>query len=430
MTTTLIAIGFGLLFFLCILASIGLHEVGHMLPAKRFGVRVPKYFVGFGPTLWSTTRGETEYGLKWIPLGGYVRLLGMYPPGKGGRKVTRLGEFADAARAAEWSEITPTDVENERLLYQKKTWQKLVIMAGGPMMNVLIAFFVFWAVIGIHGYSQAQPTVARVQECVIRENATSTACTPDAQPSPARLAGLAAGDEIVSFNGVAIASYDQLVDLIRANLDGPASVVVRRGGATLTLPTVNTVIDGVPDKLDPSRRIPAGWFGVSPTVALVHGGPDEVVRQLWTLSAQSMVALAQFPVKVWSVVADMVTGKPRDIYGPMSIVGATVAAGEIAANDQLSWGDRAAILGSLLGSLNLFLALFNFLPLPPLDGGHIAGALWEGARRRWAALRGRPDPGPVDTARLLPVAYTVAAFLIVSGVALIIADLFSPIRLF
>ena len=122
---TLIVIGFAIAFFALIMVSVGLHEIGHMVPAKLFGVRVPKYFVGFGPTIWSTTRGETEYGVKWFPLGGYVRLLGMYPPpaeGKPARR-TRLAEFADSARAAEWEEITPTDVADNRLFYQKKTWQ-------------------------------------------------------------------------------------------------------------------------------------------------------------------------------------------------------------------------------------------------------------------------------------------------------------------
>ncbi len=425
----LLSIVFGLLFFLCLLASIALHEVGHMVPAKVFGVRVPKFFVGFGPTAWSTTRGETEYGLKWIPLGGFVRLLGMYPPSKSGRR-SRLADFADSARDAEWSEITPADVENDRLLYQKKTWQKVVVMLGGPLMNVIIAFFLFWAVLGIHGYAQAQPVVARVQECVIREDRPQATCTAADQPSPAALAGLRAGDRIVEFNGVTITNYDQLVDLIRANLDRPATVVVERSGARVTLATVNTVIDGVPDKLDPSRRIPAGWFGVAPTITTAYAGPDEVVRQMGTMTAQSAVALVQFPVKVYNVVADMVTGKPRDIYGPMSIVGATRAAGEIAANETIPWGDRLALFGSLLAAVNLFLAVFNLVPLPPLDGGHIAGALYEGARRQLARLFGRPDPGHVDTAKLLPVAYAVAAFLIISGVALIIADLFSPIRIF
>lgn len=427
---TLVTIFFALVFFGCIVLSIALHEIGHMMPAKRFGVRVPQYFVGFGPTIWSKVRGETEYGFKWIPLGGFVRLLGMYPPappriGAG----SRLTRFADGARAYEWETITPDDVANERLFYQKKTWQKLIVMAGGPMMNVLIAFAIFWAILGLHGSWQAQPVVEQVQQCIVRENqpADTPCATPD---TPAVRAGIRPGDRVVEFNGVPIKDYPQLQGLIRANLDGEARVIVVRNGQRVALPTVHTVISGVQDQLDPSKRIAAGWFGITPTALLVTGGPVEVVQQMWTMTAQSVVAIAQFPAKVYNVVADLVQGKPRDIYGPLSIVGASRAAGEVVASDAITVNDKLVLFGSLLGAVNLFLALFNFVPLPPLDGGHIAGALWEAARRGWARLLRRPDPGHFDTAQLLPVAYGVMVFLILSGGALIVADIISPIQLF
>ncbi|MFT3861596.1 M50 family metallopeptidase [Micropruina sp.] len=426
----LVTVIFAVLFFGFILLSIALHEIGHMLPAKLFGVRVPQYFVGFGPTLWSTRRGETEYGVKWIPLGGFVRLLGMYPPAQPrGGPGNRLTRFADGARAYEWHEITPDDVANQRLFYQKKTWQKLIVMAGGPMMNVLIAFAIFWAILGLHGSWQAQTTVAAVQQCIVRENqAPDTSCaTPD---TPAAKSGIQPGDTVVAFNGVPITDYAQLQGLIRANLDGPAQLVVDRGGQRVELTEVHTVISGVSDNLDPGKRIAAGWFGITPTTALVRGGPVETVQQMWTMTAQSVVAIAQFPVKVYNVVADLVQGKPRDIYGPLSIVGASRAAGEVAASDAITVPDKLVLFGSLLGAVNLFLAVFNFVPLPPLDGGHIAGALWEAARSGWAKLFRHPDPGHFDTAKLLPVAYAVMGFLILSGGALIVADIVSPMQLF
>ncbi|MCW3157244.1 M50 family metallopeptidase [Micropruina sonneratiae] len=425
---TVVTIVFAIVFFGCIMVSIALHEIGHMVPAKAFGVRVPQYFVGFGPTIWSTVRGETEYGVKWIPLGGFVRLLGMYPPARAGRAGNRLTRFADAAREYEWSEITPTDVSGNRLFYQKRTWQKLVVMAGGPAMNVLIAFVLFWSIIGLHGTWVPQPVVAEVQPCIIRENQPTTQCfVPD---TPAAKSGIRAGDRIVEFNGVAITDYGQLVDLIRANLDGPARLVVERDGVRVPLTEVDTVVSGVQDELDPSVRIPAGWFGITPTSELVKGGPVEVVQQMWTMTEQSVVAIAKFPVKVYNVLADLVQGKPRDIYGPLSIVGASRAAGEVVASDDLQVTDKLVLFGSLLGAINLFLALFNFVPLPPLDGGHIAGALWEAIRRGWAKLFRRPDPGHFDTAMLLPVAYAVGGFLILSGVVLIVADVVSPMQLF
>ncbi|MBN9103377.1 MAG: site-2 protease family protein [Propionibacteriaceae bacterium] len=427
---TLVVIGFAIAFFALIMVSVALHELGHMVPAKLFGVRVPQYFVGFGPTIASWVRGETEYGIKGFPLGGYVRLLGMYPPRQDGKyRRTRLAEFADTARQSEWIEITEDDVANRRLFYQKKTWQKLVVMAGGPAMNVLIAFCLLLGVTAGYGVYRAQTTVAYVQQCVITD-ASRTDCTASDPPTPAAQAGLKAGDRVVSFNGTPVDTYAELSGLIRANLAGEATLVVERDGRELTLPTVHTVVNQVASTLDPSATVSAGWLGISPQQVLTKGGPADVLSDMWTMSVQSLVALSQFPVKVWNVVVGMVTGQARDLNSPISIVGASQVAGEIVANGELPVAQKVATFASLLASVNLFLALFNFIPLPPLDGGHIAGALWEWLRRRAAKLFRRPDPGFFDTARLLPVAYGVGAFLLLSGVMLILADIVSPVKLF
>ncbi len=415
---------FALIFFALLMASVALHEIGHLLPAKAFGVAVPKYFVGFGKTLWSTRRGETEYGIKLFPLGGFVQLLGMYPPEDPSRKQTWLQRVADDARAVEWESITPA--HRGRLFYEKKTWQKVVIMAGGITMNLLIAFLLLWGVLGLHGTWRAQPVVGAVVDCVTTQ---ARACTASDPVSPARQAGLQAGDRIVEFNGTPIRDYPQLSGLIRANLDGEASLVVERGGVRTPLPAVNTVVTGVADTLDPSRTVAAGWFGVSPVMAKEFGGPAEVLRDLGTMTQQSLVALAQFPVKVWNVAADMVTGQPRDVNGPISILGASTLAGEAATSDA-SVADKAAMFASLLAAVNLFLALFNLAPLPPLDGGHILGAVWEKLRRTAASLAGRPDPGHTDTAKMVPVAYAVGGFLLLCGVVLIVADIVSPVKIF
>lgn len=426
----LLTVGVAVVFFALIMLSVALHEIGHMVPAKIFGVRVPKYFVGFGPTIWSTKKGETEYGIKLFPLGGFVRLLGMYPPRRdGGSPRGRLAEFADDAREGEWADITATDVADERLFYQKKTWQKLIVMAGGPVMNLLIAFALFWGITAGYGVHRAQPVVQVVQQCVISDPARHT-CTPSDPLTPAAKAGLRPGDRVVSFNGVAITSYTQLSNLLRANLDGPATLVVDRNGQQLTLPTVHTTVSELPDRLDPSKDVRAGFLGIAPQQALVKGGPADVVSDMWTMTQQSVVALVQFPVKVWDVVAGMVTGQARSVYDPISIVGASQVAGQVAGDGDLANGEKVATFVSLLASVNLFLAIFNFVPLPPLDGGHIAGAIYEWLRRKFARLFGRPDPGYFDTARLLPVAYGVGAFLLLSGVALIVADFVSPVKLF
>ena len=426
--TAVLVVAFAVLFFALIMASIALHEVGHLVPAKLFGVKVTQYFVGFGKTLWSRTKGDTEFGVKAVPLGGYVRLVGMYPPEKPVASPNWLTRLADQARRYEYEEITPAD--DGRLFYQKKTWQKIIIMLGGPAMNILLAFLIFLGINVFHGVYQPTLEVAHVSECAIRADREDQTCT-DADPlTPAKEAGIRVGDTLVSFNGVALTSWEQMGDLIRANRDAPATVVVERGGAEVALPTVNTVLNHVPDRLDPTTYVEAGFLGVSPNQELVHGGPVATVQQMWTLTKQSAVALASFPVRVYAVAADLVTGQPRDPNSPVSIVGASRVAGEIGASDQLGVGDKAATWFSLLGSVNLFVALLNLVPLLPLDGGHVAGALYEWLRRLAARLRGRTDPGPVDTAKALPLTYVVGGFLLIGGAVLIVADLVSPIQLF
>ena len=426
---TLVLIGLALLFFALIMASIALHEIGHLVPAKIFGVKVTQYFVGFGRTIWSRKRGETEYGFKMFPLGGYVRLVGMYPPEKQSDKpkgwLTRL---ADRARSYEYEEITPAD--DGRLFHQKPVWQKVIVMLGGPAMNLLLAFLIFLGINLFQGTWQSTLNVTVVNDCVIPAGRTPATCQDGDPQTPAKQAGVMVGDKVVAFNGHRVSSWDELTDLIRANRDGAATITVERGGRTMELPTVNTIIQSVPDRLDPASKVEAGFLGVSPSRELVRGGVIETAGQMWNITRMSLVALASFPVRVWNVGVGLATGAERDINSPISVVGASRVAGEIAVADTVPIQDRAASWLSLLGSVNLFVALLNLVPLLPLDGGHIAGALYEVLRRGMARLRGRGDPGPVDTAKMLPVAYLVGGFLLIGGVVLILADIISPIKLF
>jgi membrane-associated protease RseP (regulator of RpoE activity) len=422
------------IFFALVMASIALHEIGHLVPGKLFDVKITQYFVGFGRTIWSRRRGETEYGIKLLPLGGYVRLVGMFPPAPADDGRVRrysTGPFrsiADNARAVEYETITPAD--DGRLFYQKKSWQKLIIMAGGPVMNIALAFVILLGVTGIYGVYRSQPEVSRVQECMIPADAPDTTSCAGRPATPAKLAGLQSGDRIVSFNGAPIGSWDQMSEAIRGNLGNPAQITVQRDGQRVELRPVNTVVSGVPSKWDPSKRVAAGFLGIEPVVTRQRGGPVAVVKDMWTMTEQTAYALVRFPAKVYFTAANLVTGKPRDVYGPMSIVGASRAAGEVASTDRIGAADKVATLFSLLGSVNLFVALFNFVPLLPLDGGHIAGALYEALKRALARAFRKPDPGHVDTARMLPVAYVVGAVIAVSGVVLILADIIDPIRLF
>ena len=422
---TLVLIGLALLFFALIMVSIALHEIGHLVPAKIFGVKVTQYFVGFGRTIWSRKRGETEYGFKLFPLGGYVRLVGMYPPEKQSDKpkgwLTRL---ADRARSYEYEEITPAD--DGRLFHQKPVWQKVIVMLGGPAMNLLLAFLIFLGINLFHGTWQLTLNVTVVNDCVIPAGRTPATCQDGDPQTPAKQAGVMVGDKVVAFNGHRVSTWDELTDLIRANRDGAATLTVERDGRTMELPTVNTIIQSVPDRLDPTSRVEAGFLGVSPSRELVRGGVIETAGQMWNITRMSLVALASFPVRVWNVGVGLATGAERDINSPISVVGASRVAGEIAVADSVPIQDRVASWLSLLGSVNLFVALLNLVPLLPLDGGHIAGALYEALRRGLA----RSDPGPVDTAKMLPVAYLVGGFLLIGGVVLILADIISPIKLF
>lgn len=421
--TIVIAVLAGLGFFVLMMSSIALHEVGHLLPAKLFGVKVPIYFVGFGKRIWSFRRGETEYGIKWILLGGYVRLVGMYPPGRPGRK-GRLAELADSARQSDRIGITETDINNDRLFYQKKSWQKIIIMAGGPVMNILLAFFIFLGINLAYGQQQQTLTIASVSNCL---DPSPAACVAP----PAKQAGLQVGDTVVAFNGTNVATWRDLVTLVRAQGDGELSFVVDRPGqGRLTLTTVHGVLRQLTDLNDSSKTVTAGFAGMSSDITNVRVGPVGTAKDMWNMTTQSLKALATFPQKVVATGFDLITGKPRDTNGPISVVGASVVASEIATTNQLTFGSRIASYFSLLGSVNLFVALLNLVPLLPFDGGHIAGALWEALRRGFAKLFKRPEYGFFDTARLLPVAYVVGAFLAIAGVVLIIADIVSPIRIF
>jgi membrane-associated protease RseP (regulator of RpoE activity) len=433
MTVLLTTVGI-VLFVLGVLISVALHEMGHMLPAKAFGMKVTQFFVGFGRTLWSTKRGETEYGIKAIPAGGFVRIIGMLPPGKGQdptkvRKANTgpIQSMVENARSAEYETISPED--DGRLFYQKVWWKKLIVMASGPLVNVVIAFVLFGGLYMLYGTPVAQTTVSTVTDCVIPANQASAdrKCTDTDKVSPAKVAGFQVGDKIVSFNGTQISSWDQLTPLIRANTDKPATIVVERNGAQQTLQT-NTIVNQVQESATSDKLVSVGFLGISPTEKVERQSFGFVVDQMGKLTVSTVQALGKFPEQLVGVAKSIVGGQ-RDQDSPMSVVGASRVAGEVASSD-LGVGQKIATGILLLASLNLFLALFNFIPLLPLDGGHMIGAIWEGIRRGFAKLLHRPDPGYVDVAKLLPIAYVAASVIVVMGVLLVIADIVNPIKLF
>ena len=424
----------GVVFFAVgVAASIGLHELGHLVPAKRFGVKVTQYFVGFGRTVWSTRRGETEYGVKAVPLGGYVKLVGMLPPAKDDEqqrpRASNTGMFTQLisdARAAEYEHVRPGD--EARLFYRLPWWKKVVVMAGGPTVNLVIAFALFAGIYGLYGTYEPTTTVSVVSKCVVPAQDSPRACTPQDPVSPAARAGLRPGDRITSFNGTPVTDWQQLVGLIRSNENGRAVIGYVRDGERRTT-TTSTTVNSV-RSLDNYQTIQkAGFLGVVSTTHRQTHGLVYTVDQMGSMTADVAQALGSLPVKVWGVAEAVVGAKDRAQDSPVSVVGAGRVAGEVTSNASSPLLDRIVFLLSLLAGLNLFVGMFNFVPLLPLDGGHIAGALYEGARRGVARLLHRPDPGFVDVGKLLPVAYVMAGALLLMSVVLVAGDIVAPVSL-
>ncbi|MDP9397131.1 MAG: site-2 protease family protein [Actinomycetota bacterium] len=419
------------LFALGILASIALHEVGHLVPAKRSGVKVTQYMVGFGPTLWSRRRGETEYGLKWIPLGGYIRMIGMFPPGRadhpGSLRRSSTGPFfqmVEDARTASREEIAPGD--EHRAFYRLPVRRKLLIMLGGPVMNLLIAAVLFTVVLSAVGTPRFT-NVIEPAACVLPATA-QRACAPGDPVAPSARAGLQSGDRIVAVSGRPVEDYEALTREIRPAADREVLLTVERGGQRLDVP-VQLTRTARPSEEDPQRLVEVGFLGISPAGTELAREPIAAVpARMWDFTVRTAEALVSIPQRMVGVWNAAFGGAERDVNGPIGVVGVTRIGGEVAAIEQPLAYKVSAFLG-LLASLNMALFVFNLLPLLPLDGGHVAGALWEGLRRQVAAWRHRPDPGPVDVARMLPVAYTVALLLVSMSALLLYADIVNPIRL-
>lgn len=431
--------------------SIAWHELGHLVPAKRFGVKVTEYMIGFGPTVWSRRRGETVYGFKAIPLGGFVRMIGMLPP-RPGEDARHLREattgvvqtMADDPRRAQVEEIAPED--EHRTFWRLPVRKRVVIMLGGPLMNLVLAVGLFTLLLTGFGLPASTTTIDTVSLCMARssdpppavEPRTAADCTRG--QTPAAAAGLLPGDVIVAVDGERLGSRDwvRVRQAIRDHAGQQMVLTIRRDGTEQQIPVTparnqvvaldgegNIVLDGAGDP----TYVEAGFLGVSQRQELTRQSVTTVPAFVGDQFVATGRVILTLPQRMVDVAQAAFGPEARDPNGPMSVVGVGRIAGEVASLEELAVVEKIATFVGILGSLNMFLFVFNLVPLLPLDGGHIAGALWEGVRRRFATWFGRPDPGPVDVSKLLPLVYVVSAALIVMSVLLIYADIVKPITL-
>jgi membrane-associated protease RseP (regulator of RpoE activity) len=398
------------LFALVLAISISAHEFGHLLTAKMFGMLARRYFIGFGPKLWSFRRGETEYGLKAIPAGGFVDIAGM----------SHLEELH-------------TDDE-PRAFWRFPAWKRVVVMSAGSVTHFLLAIAILYGLAvtaGLPNDAPIEPVLSAVPPCVQQLAADGTVqdCTSTDLASPALKADLRPGDRIVAVAGRPVTTWDDVVTYIRAHPNTDMSITYQRDGvarttAVHTLQATRPAFDN--EKRDAKGNAEVGVLGASGTLppATLHYGPVAAVGATGHFTGRAFgatfSALGQFPSKIPKLL-DALSGKPRDSDTPVSVVGASKLGGQaIEAGQWLSFF-------LLLAGFNLFIGIFNLLPLLPLDGGHIAILLYEKARSTLARARGRADPGRIDHAKLAPV--MLAVIFVVGGLSLltIYADVVNPI---
>ena len=390
------------IFVVALLFSVMLHETGHFVLARKFGMKVTRYFVGFGPTIWSTWRGETEYGIKALPFGGFVKIVGMH------------------------SMDDPDDPEDEPQAFRSKpAWQRILVLCAGSAMHFILALLlVFGLALGVGIANDNVTQLGTISPCVPTSLAAynnGTCGSPDAPASPAKLAGLRAGDTVTAFDGHPVSSFTQLGDAIRAVPPGSsATITVRRDGKLVTLPIKPASVSG--------RN--GSYLGIGPAVLFQVASPLRAIEYSGSTFGQVLVGSAQAVTALPKELPKLFDKNSSNSSGGqlIGVVGAAEATGtEVASND--GWQYKVSFVLLLIASLNIFVGAFNLLPLLPLDGGHIAVIIYERIRAWLARLRGRPDPGLADMAKFLPVSFTLFVLLIALSLALVAANIVNPVNL-
>ncbi|WP_175973165.1 RIP metalloprotease [Corynebacterium sp. Marseille-Q2823] len=394
-----------ILFALGIGITVALHEAGHMFTARAFGMRVRRYFIGFGPRVASFTRGHTEYGLAALPVGGFCDIAGM----------TAQDEFL-------------TEEEEPYAMYKKPAWQRIIVLAGGITVNLLLGFIILLIIAMTTGLpnpdADVRPRVGEVS-CTANQNSAGD-LEPCQGKGPAGEAGVEPGDIVLALNGETMDSFAQLRDTVMTHPGETVTLTVERDGAPrdfdIPLATVTRLnAEG--------QLVEVGAIGMTnqiidivETYSFIEAFPATARYTGFVLDA-TVQGIAQFPAKIPGVVAS-IFGQERDVNGPMSVVGASRVGGELV--ERSLWSS----FFMMLATLNFFLALFNLIPLPPFDGGHIAVIIYEKIRDALRRLMGKEPKGPADYTKLMPITYVLAFLLMAVGALIMIADVVNPIRLF
>ncbi len=386
-----------LAFIVALLFSVMVHEFGHYLTARKFQMKVSEFFLGFGKRLWSFQRGETEFGIKAIPAGGYCRIEGMTP-----------------------SDPMPAG-ESGRAFYRASSGKKLLVLGAGSFLHFVLGFLILLIILIGIGTTQVTSGINQVSPCVPKVGA---ACVAGDPISPAKSAGLLAGDRILSVNGQSASNWAKTVQVIRDSAGREVLLSVDRAGSTIEV------------RLTPATRIidgkPVGFIGIVNRFESVRSNPWGGFTRALSISGQymkaSVTSLWQLPAKLPQLWSQTVGGKPRDPQSLVGVVGVARASGQTVASSQLSNPERIGTFLLIIASLNFFIGIFNLLPLLPLDGGHIAVVVVDEIRAFIARLRGRSRPAPIDVAVLTPLTVVVLIALVGLTLVLLFADIFNPVK--
>ncbi len=373
-----------LAFVVALLFSVMVHEFGHYITARKFGMRISEFFLGFGKRIWSFQRGETEFGLKAIPAGGYCKIEGMAP-----------------------NDEMP-EGEEGRAFYKASSAKKLIVLGAGSFLHFVLGFLLlFLLFVGI-GTNQVLPVISEV-----------------VSNSAAQAAGIQPGDEIVAINGKKVTEWYKEVEAIRQSQGAELTLDLNRDGELLTIVTNARLTD-----VDGTERYVLGIIndvGLKRSSVLLSVKNSAIVTK--SFLTESVKSLAKLPEKVPALWGATVRGEERDANGLVGVVGVARVSGQAVGSDTLTPMERLATFVLIVASLNIFVGIFNLLPILPLDGGHMAVAIADEIRAFFARLRGRPRPAPIDVTVLTPITMVVFVVLATLTLLLLVADVINPVTL-